>query len=142
MHDLATVTPSSALAPTGNVNFTFYTNGTCTGDGTAAGTVALNGANPGVAHPSTSTAALSPGTYAFRATWPGDVNFTGNTSSCENFTVNKAQLDVSTDIHNANHQIVTSVPLGSIVHDTATLSGAVTGFTAPAVTFTFYANGT
>jgi hypothetical protein len=140
MHDLATVTPSGTTAPTGSVSFTFYTNGACSGDGTAAGTIALNGANPGVAHPSTSEGPLGAGNYGFKASWPGDANYTGNTSSCENFTVNQAQLSVATNIHDANHAIVTSVSLGSIVHDTASLTGAVTGFTTPAVTFTFYSN--
>ena len=72
---MATVTPSGSIPPTGSVTFTFYSNGTCEGTGTAMGTIALDGANPGVAHPSTSTAALTPGTYAFQASWPGDTNF-------------------------------------------------------------------
>ncbi len=140
MHDLATVTPSGTTAPTGNVSFTFFSNGSCSGDGTSAGVVALNGANPGIAHPSNSTSALSAGSYGFKASWPGDTNYSGNTSSCENFTVSPAQLNVTTDIHNASHAIVTSVPLGSIVHDTANLTGSVSGFATPAVTFTFFSN--
>ncbi|HEY7599549.1 MAG TPA: hypothetical protein VH741_06455, partial [Candidatus Limnocylindrales bacterium] len=55
-----------------------------------------------------------------------------------------AQLRVTTQVHNENHQDVTngSVPLGSTVHDTAVLSGAVDGFPPPAITFTFYDNST
>lgn len=138
MHDLATVTPSGTIAPTGNVTFTFYTNSACEGNGTAAGTVALNGANPGVAHPSNSTTTLTPGNYAFRASWPGDTNYQGSTSDCENFTVNKAHLSITTAVHDTSHVDKTngSVPLGSVMHDTATVTGGVNGFPLPAVSFT------
>src|SRR6185369_7302062 len=53
-------------------------------------------------------------------------------------TVNKAQLSISTDIHDATHAIVTSVESGSVVHDTATVTGQV-GSIVPtgAVSFTF-----
>ena len=39
MHDSATVSGTGAGTPTGNVTFTFFTNGTCDGAG-RAGTVA------------------------------------------------------------------------------------------------------
>ncbi len=138
MHDKATVTPDGTIAPTGNVNFTLYPSNDCSGQGTAMGSVALDGANPGVAHPSTSTSALGAGDYSFKATWAGDSNYTGNVSSCENFTVDKAQLSVDTTVHNAAHADITNthVALGSIVHDTATVSGGVNGFSLPAVSFT------
>jgi hypothetical protein len=144
MHDLATVTPSGTTAPTGNVSFTFYNNDSCDGDGTAAGTVALNGANPGVAHPSDSTAALAAGSYAFQANWPGDTNYFGSTSDCEHFTVNKAQLHVTTEAHDASHNDITngSVALGSVTHDTAAVTGGVNGFALPAVSFTLTGNYT
>ena len=35
-----------------------------------------------------------------------------------------------------------NLPPGSVVHDTAKVTGAVTGFAAPPVTFSFYANDT
>src|SRR5204863_2084397 len=53
----------------------------------------------------------------------------GDSSDCENFTVNKAQLTATTKVHDASHSDITngSVPVGSIVHDTAKLSGVVAG---------------
>jgi hypothetical protein len=142
MHDLATVTVSGSFAPTGNVAFTFYGNGTCEGTGASAGSIALDGASPGVAHPSDSTAALAAGTYAFKASWIGDNNYTGNTSLCENFTVNKADSNVVTEIHNANHEVVTIVLEGTVVHDKATVGG-IQGFVPTgSVDFTWYTNGT
>src|SRR5205823_505139 len=82
------------------------------------------------------------GTYAFKAMYNGDANYRAVTSSCEPFTVNPAQLAISTTIHNAAHAAVggaTTVPLGSVVHDTATVTGQVGGFTPTgAITFAFY----
>jgi hypothetical protein len=63
---------------------------------------------------------------------------------CEPFTVNKADLQIRTDIHNAQHQVITSADAGAVVHDTATLSSAVSGFNPDLtkISFTFYSNGT
>jgi hypothetical protein len=130
------------------VSFRFYgTVADCTADtaftgGTAKGTIALDGANPGVAHPSTDTGALGPGTYAFKAKWPGDTNYTGNTSGCETFTVNQGSSTVTTTLHKADHTILAeagSVPLGSVIHDLATVTVTPT-FAAPtgSVSFRFY----
>lgn len=143
MHDLATVTPSGTTAPTGSVTFTFFNNGTCTGDGTAAGVVALDGANPGIAHPSNSTAALTPGSYAFKASWPGDTKYSGNTSSCESFTVNKAQLGIGTTVHSdsPDQALVGNLALGAGAHDSASVTGKVGSFTLPDVTFYFFDKG-
>jgi hypothetical protein len=50
--------------------------------------------------------------------------------------VDKAQLNIETLIHNADHEDVISVASGSVVHDTATVSGAVSGFDIGAISFT------
>lgn len=139
MHDKATVSNILAgFAPTSNVSFTFYTNDTCT-DGTSAGSVALTG---NVAHPSDSKGPLGAGQYAFKANIAGDDNYLSATSECENFTVDKAQLTVTTAVHNSSHVDETgaSVPLGSVMHDTATVTGGVSGFALPAVSFTLTGN--
>lgn len=146
IHDLATVTPGGSIAPTGNVDFRFYnTVAACTSDstftgGTTKGSVALDGANPGVAHPSTDTGSLGAGTYAFKAKWAGDTNYTGNISDCETFTVNKAPLTVTTTVHDASHNVIANnahVPLGTNTHDNATVTGGVSGFPIPAISFNF-----
>jgi len=140
MHDSATVTASGSFAPTGDVSFTFYSNNACEGDGIAAGTVALD--SSGVAHPSDSTTALAAGSYSFRASWAGDVNYPGTTSACEPFTVNKAQLTITTTVHDGSHNDITglSMPLGTSAHDNAAVSGAVPGFPIPAISFIFNGN--
>ncbi len=142
MHDSATVSGTGAGTPTGNVTFTFFANGTCSGDGIGAGTVNLVS---GVAHPSNPTGALTAGSYAFRATYNGDTNYNVSTSGCEPFSVNKADSTTVTALHNANHDVIPnggSVPLGTIMHDSATVSGTGAGTPTGNVTFTFFANGT
>ncbi|HLO30005.1 MAG TPA: Ig-like domain repeat protein, partial [Anaerolineales bacterium] len=140
VHDSATVSGSGFGTPTGSVTFTFYTAGDqCTGASVAAGTVTLDGS--GVAHPSSSEGPLAAGSYSFQATYSGDGNYNGSTSPCEPLTVGKANTSTSTEIHDATHAAVTSVALGTTVHDSATVSG--TGFGTPtgSVTFTFYTAG-
>jgi hypothetical protein len=143
VHDEATVTGTpAAFTPTGDVTFTFYKNATnpampCD-DATAvaAGTVSLD-AN-GVAHPSNDSVALAAGSYGFIASYEGDKNYADSLGSCEPLTVNPAQLGITTKIHNASHADITNTIAdpGSVVHDTATVTGAVAGFDIPAVTFT------
>ena len=149
MHDSATVTqnPASGPAPTGNVNFRFYTSSSdCTNDtafigGTTMGSVPLSS---GVAHPSSSTVALTPGTYAFKAKWDGDSKYSGSTSACETFIVDKATLQITTQVHNTSHQNIenTTVVLNSVTHDTAHVTGSVSGFAIPAISFTLTSNYT
>jgi hypothetical protein len=136
-HDTATVTGAVDGFATSTPSFTLtssYTD-TCS-DGA---TVANNGME-NAAYKSADSVALAAGNYAYRGSIAGNDNYIGSDSACEPFTVNKAQLYIRTDIHNANHQIVTSVSQGAVVHDTATVTGAVSGFSTSAVTFTFYTN--
>src|SRR5262249_34889171 len=57
------------------------------------------------------------------------------------FFVDKGTLTLTTTVHDASHAAVANaahVPLGSVMHDNATLSGATAGFTPTgALTFTF-----
>jgi hypothetical protein len=59
-------------------------------------------------------------------------------------TVDKGTLSLTTYIHDSLHHVVTSVPVGSTVHDTAHFGSAVSGFTPTAanVSFTFFTNST
>lgn len=135
MHDKATVTTNIGT-PTGDVVFTFYNNNSCSENGIGAGTVTLNGI--GVAHPSNSQGPLGAGSYSFKAHYNGDGNYPASDSDCEPFSVSKAQLTVTTQVHNASDEDITntSVALGSVAHDTAAVSGEVAGFPIPAISFT------
>jgi uncharacterized repeat protein (TIGR01451 family) len=140
VHDVASVSSGNASStPTGDVTFTFFTNGTCTGEGSPAGTVALD-AN-GVAKPSSSEGPLQAGDYSFRASYGGDGNFVGSTGDCEPLTVTKADSTTATTIHDSDHGAVTSVALGSTVHDSASVSSANDSFDPTGnVSFVFYSN--
>jgi uncharacterized repeat protein (TIGR01451 family) len=125
VHDRATVSDgNAAFDPTGDVSFTFYANGTCDGQGTAKGTVALDN---GVAHPSAASGALTPGGYSYQARYNGDDNFDPSTSPCEPFHVDTADSRTGTTVHDAAHHAVTSALIGSTVHDLASVTGVPAG---------------
>ena len=85
VHDQAVVSGTGAGTPTGTVTFTFFTGGDCTtGTPQPAGTVPLVG---GVADPSNASDPLVAGTYAFRAHYNGDSDYSESTSACEPLTV-------------------------------------------------------
>jgi len=149
IHDTATVTLTPSAVPTGSVNFRFYTTAAaCTADttfagGTTMGTVALNGGNPGIADPSSATTALTPGTYVFKAQWPGMNGYLGSISTCETFTVTKAQLGINTTVHSdsPDQPLTGNLNLGEGAHDSAAVTGGVSGFVLPSVTFYFFDKG-
>src|SRR5438445_17059 len=135
VHDKATVSGSFGT-PTGTVTFTFFTtSSTCTGTSVGSGTVTLDAS--GVAHPSASQGPLSAGSYSFIARYYGDPNYTATDSPCEPLDFLPVALPISTEIHNASHAVVVSVPAGTTVHDKATLAGAF-GTPTGTVTFTFF----
>src|SRR6185503_2260253 len=84
---------------------------------------------------------LPAGSYSFRATYNGDGNYNASTSDCEPLTVNKASSSTGTDIHDPAHNIVTSVALGTTVHDKAAVSSSNNSFRIGGnVSFTFFNN--
>src|SRR6185369_8528046 len=123
VHDQATVTGIPAFVPTGTVDFTFYTaSDQCEGDSVASGTVTLDAS--GVAHPSSSQGPLPAGSYSFQATYNGDGNYNASTSDCEPLIVNQSISSTATTIHDDTHTAVTSLALGTTVHDSATVTGS------------------
>src|SRR5207245_2057451 len=122
--------------PTGTVTFTFFTaSSACTGASVGSGTVTLDAS--GVAHPSASQGPLSAGSYSFIAHYNGDLNYTATDSPCEPLTVTALTPTALTEIHDASHTPVVTVPAGTTVHDKATLAGAF-GMPTGTVTFTFF----
>ena len=130
VYDTASFEASSLITgkdPTGTFNFTFFDNGTCSGDGTPAGTgVALNGQ-------SDTEGPLAAGDYSFEAQYiaGNDPNYSDSApSACEPLTINQGSLTPSTTIKNAadNSTVTGALPLGSSVYDTTSVSGAVQGF--------------
>jgi hypothetical protein len=97
IHAAASVSGSLGT-PTGNVTFTYYTNQSCNGAGTGAGTVALSS---GVANPSTSEGPLTVGSgyVAFKAHYAGDYQYSTIDSSCVPITVTKANQTITATTH-------------------------------------------
>src|SRR5262249_52567047 len=137
MHDNATLSGATAgFTPSGALTFTFsggplgakIGRASCS-DATSANTAAL---------------AAQKGAYSFSEACAGDSNYNAiaaGTHNPETFFVDKGTLTLTTVVHNASHAVVADgahVPLGSVMHDNATLSGATAGFTpSGALTFTF-----
>jgi hypothetical protein len=157
IHDLATVSVVTGTVASGNVHFALYKGLNCGDTGSfvdnvdvALGTDNASEPLPGLTslQATTTPRTLGAGDYSYAVTADltsdgGQPLFVG-ADECEPFTVNKGTVDISTDIHNAGDQIITSADAGAVVHDTATLSNFVSGFNPDMskVSFTFYANGT
>ena len=140
--DTATVTgTSSTKTPTGNV--TFYlcgpiATGTCDTGGTQVGAPKALSGSGGTATATSDgvdTTTFVAGRYCFRATWPGDSNYTtplshSGTGDSECFNVAKLNPTVIT---------LASAPiaLGGSISDVATLSGATATATGT-ITFNLY----
>ena len=139
VHDTAKLSGIVAGKTPAAITFAFYSQADCGGSPVA---VANTGADQGdaTADRSAASAALDAGSYSYKASVADNADYVGDSSDCENFTVNKAQLTATTKVHDASHTDITgsSVALGSVVHDTAKLSGIVAGKTPAAITFAFY----
>src|SRR5262249_58241300 len=65
-----------------------------------------------------------------------------STSPCEPLTINKADSSTATAIHDAAHNVITSAALGSVVHDSASVTDNAPGFDPTGnVSFTFFTSG-
>jgi hypothetical protein len=124
VHDTATVTGTVADFPTGDVSFKLN-------DATAEKT---DPAEAGFTASTEDSAPLAAGDYKYVATVASNDDYVGATGEPEELTVNKAQLEITTKIHDKDHGVVggdTTVLEDSVVHDTATITGQVLGFDAP-----------
>ena len=130
--------------PTGTVKYTFFTNGDCSGDGTAAGTVTLDGS--GNVPQSDTEGPLAAGDYSFEAQYfsGDDPNYTdSDVSACEPFSVSKASSSTATVVKDHAGNVVDNgqhpAALGTKVHDTATVSSGNGSFTpSGSVTYQLY----
>jgi len=133
-YDTSTVTGSA----TGTVSYIFFTNGTCNGDGTDAGTVAVG------TH-SITESALAAGSYSFQARYNGNATYAGSTSPCEPFSVTApptgpAETSITTVVFNAatNAALIGgNLVAGGSVYDTSAVTGGATG----TVSYKFWTNG-
>jgi len=134
----------------GTVTYTLYNNGTCdSANIISTQTVSVTNS---VVPESTPTSSLAVGSYSYRAVYSGDEPQGQNlsaTAACEPFSVISSTPTVATQIHQepdpSSGPITdvqgTNIPLGSTVHDSATVSGS-SGTPTGSVTFTFYKSTT
>jgi hypothetical protein len=147
VHDTATVTGNqTADTPSGTVTFFLCSQvpagGSCNTGGTNIGTGTLSGsgATASATSPDVNSAAspLTPGTYCFRAEWPGDTNYPGALkefgAATECFTVKVIGTTTVTTPSVGKNGTAT---FGSSVTDTAVVTAAQTGDGFPSGTVTF-----
>ncbi len=118
IHDNASVT-GGGPTPTGTVDFQRFANSECTGDHVDQNDVALVA---GVAESSNFTTVS--GALGYIVHYDGDTNYSASDGTCEPLTISKLDSTTVTNIHDANHGVVTSVNAGDIVHDNAVVSGS------------------
>lgn len=139
VHDSVTAT-GPYENPTGSVVFYWYNNNTCNGEPiNTSDTFSLSS---GYYDATTFTKGpLTVGSYAFKARYSGDSNYTSGDSACEPLAVTKAGTTVTTQVHNASHTDVTNgyVTSGSIIHDSALVAGKVDNINITgSTTYNFY----
>jgi hypothetical protein len=139
--DRATVQGTAGIPPTGTVAYTFFTNGSCAGAGSASGTVTLNGA--GLAPNSDSAGPLAAGNYSFQATYRGDTNYKGSTSACEPFDVTQGPSTTATRVFDAATKApwTSTETTGASAFDKAAITGAAGIPPTGTVTYRLFTTG-
>jgi hypothetical protein len=129
VHDSATLSEATATAG-GTVTYTVYTDTACSAGAQDAGTVTVTN---GLVPDSNAITFNSTGDFYWQAAYSGDGNNDAATSACtsEHLVVTKKSPSIATTLS------ATTVEVGGIVHDSATLSGA-TANAAGTVTYTVY----
>jgi len=149
VHDAAFVTyANGSLGSDATVTFVLLTGSTDCTTGTAGTpqTVPISGASEAKAE-SAETAPLAAGDYAYQVTFDSGTSSTlpDQGPKCEPFTVTKAGTQTATQVHDKDHKDITGkqVPLGSVVHDSATVGPQVGTFViSGTVTYSFFTNDT
>src|SRR5207249_2217281 len=131
-----------AFAASGTVTYSLFHNSTCALPAFSTQPVAVS-ATGAVAN-ANSTGTLAKGSYAFRAGYSGDINYSASTSSCEPFSVALAPTTTATSvIDNLTGLAWTGLEqAGASAHDTATVGGQQSGIAAGGTaTYSFFHNG-
>jgi hypothetical protein len=146
VHDTATLTGASTTAG-GTITFTLRNDtGTTACLGTTIGTPQVVTLTPGQANSpqSVSSSDFTPttaGSYSYEVLYSGDASNVGPPSVCEPLSVHLPIPTVTTTVMLADAAVSGPVPLGSVVNDTAALTGGAPPQTGT-VTYSFFANGT
>ncbi len=149
--DSATFKETTTVPPTGSVGFTLYSNNTCTTPTGVSGSGVIS-TTAGVSAASFSVLWTAPaiGTYYWRATYAGDANNDGFTTGCGD-TNETIMVNVAPTAGNATRLTTLlagggvsggeiSVPAGTPVTDSATITGSSMGLAGGTITYAVYAD--
>src|SRR5262249_38763664 len=131
VHDKARVRGGGAGFALPPVSFTF--NAAAVANAAAEGTFTATSVPSG---------ALGAGSYTYVGTVGSNANYIGATSADEPLTVDKAQLAITTTIHDAGHNVEIGRASGrerTEVPENATATDGIAGFALPPVSFAFNA---
>ncbi|TMI08247.1 hypothetical protein E6H34_05260 [Candidatus Bathyarchaeota archaeon] len=112
VHDSATL--PNGFSAGGTVTYTLFSDAGCTASGVVISTVTVVN---GVVPDSSATSPTPAGAYSFLATYSGDANNKPVTGACEPFNVLKTSPGITTSLS------LTTIPVGSSVSDSATVTG-------------------
>ena len=141
--DVATVTGSDGVNPTGSVNFTLYADSTCTTvvigvSGSEALTAAA--APTSVATHNASWTPASAGTYYWHASYSGDSNYDASMTGCSDASEAVIVGTARTATTTAADPGAAALGRAVTISDTATVKGAAGTAPTGTVTFTLYAS--
>jgi hypothetical protein len=139
--DTATLSGAVADAATGTIIYDVYSDPACT-DRVSSG-APLTITTPGTVPASDPVTFDTAGTYYWQASYSGDDNNLSSTSTCgaEVETVTPADTGTATSLSGGGQSgLSISVPAGTAVTDTATLSGTDAGAATGTVTYDVYSD--
>ena len=142
--DTATLSGTNAASAGGTVTYSVYSDNKCSDFVAGGGTVTVSAGSV----PASSAVSLStPGTYYWQASYSGDTssNNAASTSTCgsevETVTAVVASTSLSTSLSGGGSTSPSiSVPAGTAVTDTATLSGTNAASAGGTVTYSLYSD--
>jgi len=147
IQDTATVTlPPPSVIPSGStVTFNIFNTADCTGPFSAQTVSIASGVSSAVAT-SPSVSLIATGALSFRAAFnSGNTNEVPNgVAACEPLDILNVPTSLTTQVHNPSHVDITNqtVPLGTVIHDSATVAGQVGAIPITGtITYQFFTNG-
>ena len=134
VHARGTLLGVSNVLFSGTMTFRWYGNASCAGL-IATDTVAVSALISGAeSSPFTQNAA---GARSVRAQYSGSNGYDAATGACVPMTFTKIDGTLTLAVHSSTHQVVTAVPVGSLIHPSASVAGSLVAPTGGLV-FTWY----
>jgi hypothetical protein len=138
--DVASVTGSTGVAPTGTLTYALFAGRLCSGTPKTQSVQTLAG---GVVPNSAPSGPLAAGDYSFEATYSGDASYFASTATCAPFSVGMGVSATAATVRESpsGQPWANSETTGASALDSATVTGVPGVTPTGTVTYTFYANG-